>query len=111
MPQNGALALPKDMVVKPFRPKGLLNVILPIQLPSTTRRSNGPPGGHADLGRGFPGLQKDSLEGVEAFEVIPTSLGPEIVEQEAPEDVEGLTGVRETTRMVAVQIWGVVVGF
>jgi hypothetical protein len=56
-------------------------------------------------------LQKDSLEGVEAFEVIPTSLGPEIVEQEAPEDVEGLTGVRETTRMVAVQIWGVVVGF
>jgi hypothetical protein len=56
-------------------------------------------------------LQKNSLEGVEAVEVFPTSLGPEIVEQEAPEDVEGLTGVHKATRMVAVQIWEVVVGF
>lgn len=40
-----------------------------------------------------------------------TSLGPEVVEEEAPEDVEGLTGVSETARVVVVHIWGVVVGF
>jgi hypothetical protein len=56
-------------------------------------------------------LQKNSLEGVEAVEVLATSLEPEVVEQEAPKDVEGLTKVCKATRMVAVQIWGVVVGF
>ncbi len=29
---------------------------------------------------------------MEAVEVFATSLGPEVVEEEAPEDVEGLTG-------------------
>jgi hypothetical protein len=56
-------------------------------------------------------LHKNSLEGVEAVEVLATSLGPEVVEQEVLKDVEGLTEVRKATRMVAVQIWGVVVGF
>jgi hypothetical protein len=56
-------------------------------------------------------LQKNSLEGVRTVEVLATPLGPEVVEQEAPEDIERLTNVREATRMVAVQIWGVVIGF
>ncbi len=68
-PRNGALALPKDVAVKPFRPKGLLNANLPILRPSITRGSNGPPGGHSDLGRGFPGLQEDSLEGAVSHRV------------------------------------------
>ncbi len=102
-PRNGALALPKDVAVEPLRPKGLLNTILPILLPSTTRGSNGPPGGHADLGRGLPGLQKNSFERVKAVEVLATPFRPDIVKQEAPEDVEGLADVREATRVVAVQ--------
>ncbi len=78
-PRNGALALPKDVAVEPLRPKGLLNVILPILLPSITRGSNGPPGGHADFGRGLPSLQKNSLEGVKTVEMLATPFGLEIV--------------------------------
>jgi hypothetical protein len=56
-------------------------------------------------------LQKNSLEGVLAVEVFATSLGPEIVEQEAPEDVEGLATVSEAARMIAVQIRGIFIRF
>jgi hypothetical protein len=45
-PRNGNLALPKDVAVKPFRPKGLLNANLMLMFPTLTRRSDGPPGGH-----------------------------------------------------------------
>ncbi len=86
-PRNGSLALPKDMAVKPLSPKGLLNANLMLMLPTLTRRSDGPPGGHANLGRGLPRLKENSLEGVLAVEVITTSLRPEVVNQEAPEDV------------------------
>jgi hypothetical protein len=79
-PRNGGLAFPKDLAVKPFGPKGLLNVILIILVPILTRGSNGPPGGHADLSRGLPRLKKNALEGVLAIEVFATSLGLEIVE-------------------------------
>ncbi len=70
VPQNGGLALPEDVAVKPFRPKGLLNAQLMFMLPILTRGSNGLPGGHADLGRGFPRLKKDSLEGVLAIKAL-----------------------------------------
>ncbi len=56
-PRNGKLTLPKDLVVKPFSLKGLLNVILLILTPILTRGPNGLPGGHANLGRGLPGLE------------------------------------------------------
>ncbi len=99
------------MAVKPFSPKGLLNAILIILFPILTRGSDGPLGGHADLGRSFPQLKKNSLEGVLAVEVFATSLGPEIVEQEAPENVEGLMAVGETAHVIAVKVRGVVIFF
>jgi hypothetical protein len=43
--------------------------------------------------------------------VFATSLEPEIVEQEALEDVEGLTAVSEIARMIVVQVWGIVIHF
>jgi hypothetical protein len=56
-------------------------------------------------------LQKNSLEGVLGVEVFATPLEPKIVEQKAPEDVEGLTAVSETTRMIVVQVRGIVIHF
>ncbi len=46
-----------------------------------------------------------------AVEVFATSLGPEVVEQEAPEDVEGLTSIGETASVVAVEVRGVIFFF
>jgi len=110
-PRNGGLTLPKDVAVKPFSPKGLLNANLMLLLPILTRGSNSPPGGHANLSRGFPRLKKNSLEGVLAVEMLAASLRPEIIEQKAPKDVKGLTAVSETARVVAVKVWGVVIFF
>jgi hypothetical protein len=56
-PQNGSLTLPKDVVVKPFSLKGLLNAILIVLIPILARRPDGPPGGHANLSRSFPRLE------------------------------------------------------
>ncbi|CAN5968807.1 unnamed protein product [Sphagnum jensenii] len=83
-------------------------MLMPLTL---TRRSDGPPGGHANLGRGLPRLEENSLEGVLAVEVIATSLRPKVVNQEAPEDVKGLAAVSESARVIAVEVRGVVVLF
>jgi hypothetical protein len=53
-------------------------------------------------------LKKNSLEGVLAVKMFATSLGPEVVEQEAPEDVEGLPMIGEAARVVAVKVRRVV---
>jgi hypothetical protein len=53
-PRNGSLALPKDVAVKPFNLKGLLNAILIVLIPILARGPDGPPGGHANLSRSFP---------------------------------------------------------
>jgi hypothetical protein len=56
-------------------------------------------------------LEENSLEGVLANEVFATSLRPEVVNQEAPEDVKGLAAVGEAARVIAVEVRGVVVLF
>jgi hypothetical protein len=56
-------------------------------------------------------LKENPLEGVLAVEVIATSLRPEVVNQEAFEDVEGLAAVSEAARVIAVEVRGVVVLF
>jgi len=110
-PRNGSLALPKDMAVKPLSPKGLLNANLMLMLPTLTRISDGPPCGHANLSCGLPRLKENSLEGVLVVEVISTLLRPEVVNQEALKDVEGLAAVSEAARVIAVEVRGVVVLF
>jgi hypothetical protein len=86
------------MAVEPLSPKGLLNANLKLMLPTLARRSDGPPSGHANLGRGLPRLKENTLERVLAVEVSSTSLRPEVVNQEAPEDVEGLAAINEAAR-------------
>jgi hypothetical protein len=110
-PRNGSLTLPKDVAVKPFSLKGKLNAILIVLSPILARRSNGLPGGHAHLRRSFPRLEQNPFEGVLAIEVPSASFGPEIIEQKTPKNVEGLSPVREATRVVAMEVRGVVLFF
>ncbi len=77
-PRNGSLALPKDVAVKPFSLKGMFNAILFVLIPSLMRGPDGPPSGHADLGRSLPRLKENSLEGILAVEMFATSLGLEV---------------------------------
>jgi hypothetical protein len=46
-----------------------------------------------------------------AIEMFATSFGPEVVEQKAPEDVEGLSPIGEAARVIAMKVWGVVFFF
>jgi hypothetical protein len=111
VPRNGSLTLPKDAAVKPFSLKGKLNAILIVLSPILARRSNGLPGGHAHLRRNFPRLEQNPFEGVLAIKVPSASFGPEIIEQKAPKNVEGLFPVREATRVVVMEVQGVVLFF
>ncbi len=110
-PRNGSLALPKDVAVKPFSLKGLLNPILIVLSPILARGSNGFLGGHAHLRRSLPRLEKNLLERVLAIEVPMTSFRLKVIEQKAPEDIERLSPVGEPTRVVVVEVRGVVVLF
>ncbi len=97
--------------MKPFSLEGKLNAILIVLSPILVRRSNGLPGGHAHLRRSFPRLEQNLFEGVLAIKVPSASFGPEIIEQKAPKNVEGLSPVGEATRVVAMEVRGVVLFF
>jgi hypothetical protein len=110
-PRNSSLALPKDVAVKPFSPKDLLNTILIILISIPANGSDGLPGGHANLSRSLLSLKKNLLEGVLVIEVFAASFGPEEIEQKAPEDVERLALVGEAARVVAVEVRRIVLFF
>ncbi len=110
-PRNGNLALPKDAAMKPFSLKGKLNVILIVLSPILARRSNGLTGGHAHLRCSFPRLEQNPFKGILAIEMPSASFGPEIIEQKAPKNVEGLSPVGEATRVVPMKVRGVVLFF
>jgi hypothetical protein len=110
-PRNGSLTLPKDAAVKPFNLEGKLTAILIVLSPILVRRSNGLPSGHAHLRCSFPRLEQNPFEGVLAIKVPSASFGPEIIEQKAPKNVEGLSLVGEATRVVAMEVRGVVLFF
>ncbi len=62
--------------------------------------SNSLPSGHTDLNRRHPGLKKDIMHGIPIVEVLSTPFRPEIVQDEAPENVKRLASVRETSCVV-----------
>jgi hypothetical protein len=94
VPRDGSLALPKDVEVKPLSLKGSLNTTLNVLVLILAKGSNGFLGGHADLNRSFPSLKYDSFQGILVVEVPAASFRPEVVQQEAPEDVQGLPAER-----------------
>jgi hypothetical protein len=107
-PGNGSLALPKYLAVKPFSLKSLLYANLIVLIPILVRGPDGLPSGDANLSRGLPRLEQDPLEGVLVVEMLAASFGPEVVEQEPPEDVERLSPIGEAARVIAVEVWGVI---
>jgi hypothetical protein len=80
VPQNGNLTLPKDVAVKPFSLKGLLNPILIVLSLILARGSNGFPDGHAHLRCSLPRLEENPFERVLAIEVPSASFRPEVIE-------------------------------
>ncbi len=108
VPRDGGFVLSKDVAMEPLGLKGLFNPNLSVLISNMPRVSDGSPGGHANLSSSLPGLEEDSLERILAIEMPSASLGPEIVEEQAPEDVEWLPPVGESTRVVAVEVRGVV---
>jgi len=56
-------------------------------------------------------LEQNPFEGVLAIKVPSTSFGPEIIEQKAPKNIEGLSPVGEATRVVAMEVGGVILFF
>jgi hypothetical protein len=107
-PRNGSLTLPKYLAVKPFNLKGLLYANLIVLIPILARGPDGLPSGHANFSRGLPRLEQDPFEGVLAVEMLAASFRPKVVEHQAPEDVERLSPISEATRVIAVEVRGVV---
>ncbi len=107
MPSDGSLALPKDVVMEPLGLEGLLNTNLDIQVSTPTRGPNGFPGGHADFDRGHPGLEQDSFQRVLVVKVPAAPLRPEVVQQKASKNVEGLPDIGVTPNVVSVEVEGI----
>jgi hypothetical protein len=81
VPRDGRFVLTKDVAMEPLGLKGLLNPNLSVLFPSLSRVFDGFPGGHANLNRGLPSLEKDSLKRVLAIKMPSASLGPKVVEE------------------------------
>jgi hypothetical protein len=87
MPPNGGIILSQNVHVEPFFFEVSLNASLNNGILGGSVRSNGLPKGHTDLNGGHPGLSKNLLEGILFSKVFPTSLRPEVVENEATKNV------------------------
>ncbi len=92
-PHNGGVVLLEDVQMEPFSLEGFSNSILSVKVPSGPTGANRLPGGHADLDRGHPGLLQDFVRRILVVEMLPTSLRPEKVKDEAFENVKGLLDV------------------
>ncbi len=79
----------------PFRPKGLINPSLNTRFSGELKGVDGLPSGHPNLNGSHPGLLKDFPRGI-----LPASLRPKEVEDEATKDVKWLSDVREAPYMV-----------
>ncbi len=84
----------------PFRPKGLINPSLNTRLPGRPKGVDGLPSGHPNLNGSHPGLLKDFPRGILVIEMLPASLRPKEVEDEATKDVKRLSDVGEAPYMV-----------
>ncbi|CAM6026276.1 unnamed protein product [Sphagnum balticum] len=97
--------------MEPFFPKSKLNAKLSVRVLGRTVRYNGFPGGHTDLHCRHPGIEEDFVKGILIIKVFSTYFQPEIVKDEASQDVEGLTGVGEAARVVRKEAGRVVFKF
>jgi hypothetical protein len=101
MPPNGGIVLPENVHVKPFLSKGNLNSRLNVGVLDGVVRSNGFPGGHADLKGGHPSLMKNFFERVLVTEVPSAPLEPEVIEKKATNNVKRLPRVSEAAGVIS----------
>ncbi len=90
----------------PFRPKGLINPSLNTRFPSGAKGVDGLPSGHPNLNNSHPSLLKDFPKGILVIEVLPASLQPKEVEDEAAKDVKQLSNVGKAPYMVPLDLGG-----
>jgi hypothetical protein len=76
-------------------------------VPTGALRFDGFPGGHADFGRGNPSLSEKALDKVVITKVPFASFDLDVVEDEAPQNVQGLPWKSESARVVG-QVPGLV---
>jgi len=108
---NGGTVLPQNAPVEPFFSEIKLNFRLNTRILGGTARSNGFPRGHANLNNGHPGLGEYIFDGVLVTEVSFASLDPNMIKNEAPEDVERLPWVREATGVISEVPRGIIFSF
>jgi hypothetical protein len=94
--------------VTPFYPKGLINPSLNTRFPGGLKGVDGLPSGHPNLNGSHPGLLKDFPRGILVIEMLPASLRPKEVEDEAMKDVKQLSDVGEAPYMVPLDLGGVI---
>ncbi len=111
MPPDGGIVHLENVQMEPLFPKGKLNTNLSVRVFGRAARSNGLPSDHTDLNRRHPGLEENFLKAVVFIKVLSTSFQPEMIENEATEDVERLPGVRESAGVVREKVGGVVFKF
>jgi hypothetical protein len=70
------------------------------RFPGGPKGVDGLPSGHPNLNGSHPGLLKDFPRGILVIEMLPASLRPKEVEDEAMKDVKRLFDVREAPYMV-----------
>ncbi len=92
----------------PFRPKGLINPSRNTRFLGGTKRVDGLPSGHPNFNGSHPGLLKDFPRGILVIEMLPASLRPQEVEDEAANNVKWLSNVGEAPYMVPLDPGGVI---
>jgi len=88
----------------PFRLKGLINLSLNTRFLDGPKRVDGLPSGHPNLNGSHPSLLKDFAKGILVIEMLPASLRPKEIEDEATKDVKWLSHVREAPYMVPLNL-------
>ncbi|CAK9197193.1 unnamed protein product [Sphagnum troendelagicum] len=108
MPPDGGIILPENVQMKPFFPKSKLDAKLSFRVLGRTVKFNSLPSGHTNLHRRHPGLKKNFLKGVVIVKVHSASFRPEVIENEATEDVQWLPGVGEAAGVIREESWGII---
>ncbi|CAM6065118.1 unnamed protein product [Sphagnum tenellum] len=103
-PHNGGAILLKDVQMTPLTLEGLINLTLSDKILNGPMRADRLLGGHVDFDSGNPGLMEDLSRRVSIVKMLPASLGPEEVKDEAMEDVEGLFSVGEAPDVVSLEV-------
>jgi len=101
VPPNGGTVHAQNAPMEPFFPEAKLNISMSARILGIPLRLDSFPRGHTDLDSGHPGLGEYAFDGMLVPEVPFASFGPDVVQDEASENVQGLSWVGEAAGMVS----------